>query len=187
MTEKYRPNKDEYYWNIAKETAQRSNCMATKVGAIIVKDDQIVSTGYNGAPRGTKDCFERGGCLRRELNVPSGTQYEICRSVHAEQNAIINAARAGVALLGATLFMYLVKRTPNGDKFVTSAPCFICRKMMINAGITRFVGNDNDGKITSKNMDEWIKEWNEGDLFDSSKSYDSKYTKEEFEAMKKKD
>ena len=187
MTDGYRPSKDEYYWNIAKETAQRSNCMATKVGAIIVNDDQIVATGYNGAPRGTKDCFERGGCLRRELNIESGTQYELCRSVHAEQNAIINAARAGVSLINSTMYMYLVKRTPNGDKFVTSAPCFICRKMMINAGIKRFVGNDDEGKITSKDMTEWVEEWNKGDLFDSTKKYDSKYTKEEFEAMKKKE
>ena len=125
MTENYRPNKDEYYWNIAKETAQRSTCMSVKGGAIIVRDDQIIATGYIGAPRETKDCFERGTCVRRVLNIPSGQRYEICRSTHAEQNAVINAARAGVSLLGGTVYLYFVKRSE--DNFVNAYPCFMCK------------------------------------------------------------
>ena len=87
-----RPSKEEYYLNIAKEVAMRSTCMRSQFGAVIVKDDQIISTGYNGAPRKAMDCYERGNCLRTELNIPSGHRYELCRSVHAEQNAKIGRA-----------------------------------------------------------------------------------------------
>ena len=90
-----RLSKDAYYINIAKSVAARATCRSVKFGAIIVKDDQIIATGYVGAPRKTKDCLERGNCLRRELKIPSGHRYELCRSVHAEMNAIVNAARAG--------------------------------------------------------------------------------------------
>jgi len=184
MGEKYRPSKDEYYLNIAKETAQRSTCMSVKGGAIIVRDDQIIATGYIGAPRGTKDCFERGNCLRREMNIPSGQRYEICRSVHAEQNAIVNAARAGVSLLGGTLYLYFVKRSEGEDKFAKSYPCFMCKKLIINSGIVRFVGNDENGKVVSYNASEWAKEWQEKDMLDDVEKYDSKYTKEEIEKFK---
>src|SRR4030042_3686430 len=101
-----RPSKDQYYLNIAKEIAQRSTCFRAKGGAIVVKDDQIISTGYIGAPRKTKDCLERGYCLRDELKIPHGTQYEICRSVHSEMNALVNAGRAGVSLLGGAMYIY---------------------------------------------------------------------------------
>ena len=184
MTENYRPNKDENYWNIAKETAQRSTCLSVKGGAIIVRDDQIIATGYIGAPRETKDCFERGTCVRRVLNIPSGQRYEICRSTHAEQNAVINAARAGVSLLGGTVYLYFVKRSEEGDTFVNAYPCFMCKKVLINAGIKRFVGNDADGKIVSYNVDDWVKDWQENDMIDDTKLYDSKYTKEEVEKFK---
>ena len=127
----YRPTKDVYYWNIAKETAERGTCLSVKGGAVIVKDDQIIATGYIGAPRGTMDCFERGVCMRRQLGIPSGQRYEICRSVHAEQNALLNAARAGVSVLGSTVYLYFVKRQPDGSvKFVNAQPCFMCKKML---------------------------------------------------------
>ncbi|MEA3344441.1 MAG: hypothetical protein U9Q16_02055, partial [Patescibacteria group bacterium] len=100
-----RPSKEEYYLNIAKQIAQRSTCFRLRAGAIILKNDQIISTGYIGAPRGTKDCLERGECLRNKLNIPHGQRYEVCRSVHAEQNAIINAARAGVSLLNGDMYL----------------------------------------------------------------------------------
>ena len=92
-------SKDEYYLNIAREVALKSTCYRANIGCLIVKDDQIIATGYIGAPRKTKDCFEHGNCLRTMLGLPHGQRYELCRSVHAEQNAIINAARAGVSLL----------------------------------------------------------------------------------------
>jgi dCMP deaminase len=185
MSEGYRPNKDEYYLNIAKETAQRSTCMSVKGGAIIVKDDQIIATGYIGAPRGTKDCFERGNCLRREMGVPSGERYEICRSVHAEQNALVNAARAGVSVLGGTVYLYFVKRGEKEDIFSKAFPCFICKKLMINSGIIRFVGNDNKGKVVSYDASEWAQQWQEKDMLDDVDKYDSKYSKEEAEKFKK--
>ena len=121
-----RPTKDQYYLNIAKEIGDRSTCFRHKMGAVILKDDQIVATGYIGAPRKTKDCLERGECLRDKLKIPHGTRYEICRSVHAEQNAIINAARAGVSLLGGDIYLHSInpKTGERNDAF----PCFFCKE-----------------------------------------------------------
>ncbi|MDD4250587.1 MAG: dCMP deaminase family protein [Candidatus ainarchaeum sp.] len=171
----FRPSKDEYYWNIAKAVAERTTCMSVKGGALIVRDDQIISAGYVGAPRNTKNCFEIKTCLRRELNVPSGQRYELCRSVHAEQNAIINSARSGSSLLGGTMYLYFAKRTENGEKFVLAYPCFICKKMIINAGLNRFVGNDESGKLVSYNIADWAKDWQDHDMLYDSIKYDSKY------------
>jgi dCMP deaminase len=120
-----RPSWDEYFAKIAMLVAERSTCLRHNVGAIIVKDKRILSTGYNGAPSNTKDCLELG-CLRDELKIPSGTRHEICRGVHAEQNAIIQAGLHGVSLNGGTLYC-------------THSPCSICAKMVVNAGIKRFV------------------------------------------------
>lgn len=187
MVEKYRPTKDEYYWNIAKETAQRSTCMSVKGGAVIIRDDQVVATGYIGAPRGTMDCFERGNCLRRKLGIPSGQRYEICRSVHAEENALLSAARSGTSVLGGTLYLYFIKRQPDGtDKFVTAYPCFLCKKKLINAGLKRFVGNDENGDIKSYNIDDWVTDWATKDMLDDTDAYNSKYTKEEAERFAEK-
>src|SRR5512136_549287 len=105
MTSK-RITKDEYYLGIAREVATRSTCFRRSIGAIIVRDDQIISTGYVGAPRKTRDSLQHGFCLRDRLGIPHGERYELCRSVHAEQNAIINAARAGVSLLGGDMYIY---------------------------------------------------------------------------------
>jgi dCMP deaminase len=164
-----RPSKDQYYLNIAKEIAQRGTCFRSRFGAIIVKDDQIISTGYIGAPRGTKDCLERGYCLRDELKIPHGTQYEVCRSVHSEMNAIINAARAGVSLLGATMYMY--SENPKTGELVDSLPCYICKKMMINAGLGKFIGNTKDGAVKIFHIEDWIAEWKQGDVLDDKHQY----------------
>ena len=126
MTTPVRIPKKQYYLQIAQEVATRATCMSAHFGSLIVKDDQIISTGYNGAPRMTKDCYEIGFCLRRKLQIPSGTQYEMCRSVHAEQNAIIQASLHGIPIQGSTIY-------------ITNQPCIICAKMLINAGIVSVV------------------------------------------------
>ncbi len=120
-----RPSVDEYFMEIATVVAKRSTCLRNKVGALVVRDKRILSTGYNGAPRGLEHCLEVG-CLRDERNIESGTRHEICRAVHAEQNAIIQCALHGVSTEGATLYC-------------THQPCILCTKMMINAGIDRVV------------------------------------------------
>ena len=121
-----RPSWDEYFMDMAVLTAKRSTCLRRQVGAVIVKDKHIIATGYNGAPRGVPHCDEKGGCLRQQLNVPSGERHELCRALHAEQNAIIQAATLGQSIEGGTIY-------------VTNQPCVICAKMIINAGIRRIV------------------------------------------------
>ncbi len=121
-----RPTWDEYFMQMAELTAQRSTCMRRKVGAVIVKDRHAIATGYNGAPHGIAHCEERGGCLRQKLGVPSGQRHELCMALHAEQNAIIQAASMGHAIEGGTIY-------------ITHQPCVICAKMIINAGIQRIV------------------------------------------------
>jgi len=163
-----RKTKEEYYLNLAKTIGQHSTCFRNKLGAIIVRDDQIVATGYIGAPRKTKDCIERNNCLRRQLNIPHGQRYEICRSVHAEQNAIINAARAGVSILGGD--MYISGVTAEGKKLDTF-PCFICKKMIINTGLKKFVCTTKDEKIKIFLIENWVKHWQENDLLDDEDQY----------------
>lgn len=121
-----RPSWDEYFMQMAELTAKRSTCLRRQVGAVIVKDKHIIATGYNGAPRGLKHCDELGGCLRQKLQVPSGQRHELCRALHAEQNAIIQAATLGQSIEEGTIY-------------VTHQPCAICAKMIINAGIKRIV------------------------------------------------
>ena len=121
-----RPSWDEYFMDMAVLTAKRSTCLRRQVGAVIVKDKHIIATGYNGAPRGVPHSDEKGGCLRQQLNVPSGERHELCRALHAEQNAIIQAATLGQSIEGGTIY-------------VTNQPCVICAKMIINAGIRRIV------------------------------------------------
>jgi len=125
MKEVTRPDIDEYFLKIASVVAERSTCRRHHVGAVAVKDKHILATGYNGAPFGLKDCLELG-CLRDEMNIPSGTRHEICRGIHAEQNVIIQASLHGVSLEGATVY-------------VTHTPCVLCAKMLVNAKIRRFV------------------------------------------------
>jgi len=132
-----RPSKIDYYLNIAREVAQRGTCLRRRFGAVIVKEDQIISTGYVGAPRGTKNCSDIGTCPREEANIPSGERYELCRSVHAEQNAIINAARAGVSVLGGTMYIY--GENVKDSQVVEGKPCKLCRRYLINAGLKNIV------------------------------------------------
>jgi len=120
-----RPDIDEYFLKIASVVAERSTCRRHHVGAVAVRDKHILATGYNGAASGLKDCLELG-CLRDDMNVPSGTRHEVCRAIHAEQNVIIQATLHGVSLEGATIY-------------VTHTPCILCAKMLVNAKIKRFV------------------------------------------------
>lgn len=156
-----RPSKDEYYLGMAKEAATRGVCFRRSSAAVIVRDDQIISTGYTGAPRKTLDCFERGSCFRDKLDIPSGQRYELCRSVHAEQNAIINAARSGTSLLGG--YMYIYGYSHKKEKPIDAFPCFICKKMIINAGIKRVICSKKDGGLEVHNVKDWIKEWQKKD------------------------
>ena len=132
MKEVTRPDIDEYFLKIALVAAERATCRRHHVGAVAVRDKHILSTGYNGAPAGLQDCLELG-CLRDELNIPSGTRHEICRGIHAEQNVIIQASLHGVSLEGSTIYC-------------THTPCVLCAKMLVNAQIRRYVsfGTYND-------------------------------------------
>ena len=123
-----RPDWDSYFMEIAEVTKKRSTCLRRQVGAVIVKDHRILATGYNGVPSGIEHCGKRG-CLRDELGVPSGERHELCRGIHAEQNAIIQAAYLGVSIDESTLYC-------------TNQPCILCAKMLINAGVKRIVIRD---------------------------------------------
>lgn len=120
-----RPTWDEYFMRIVELVKTRSTCLRRQVGALIVKDKRILSTGYNGAPSGCKHCVEVG-CLREKLNIPSGERHELCRASHAEQNAIAQAAYSGTSIKGGTLY-------------VTDQPCVLCAKLAINAGIEKII------------------------------------------------
>ncbi len=168
MTSK-RKSKDEYYLNIAREVSLHSTCFRRVIGAIIIRDDQIISTGYAGAPRKTKDSLEHGFCLRNKLKIPHGQRYELCRSVHAEQNAIINAARAGVSLLGGDIYLY--GSTPGKKGPINAFPCFICKKMLINAGLKRVICSTKEGKFAVFNVSDWVEEWQKNDIIDDKHQY----------------
>lgn len=163
---------------IAEAVAIKSTCLCVAYGCIIVKDDQIISTGYVGAPRKTQDCTELGFCIRRKKNVESGTGYEMCRSVHAETNALLNAARAGVSLLGGDIFLYTAKKTDDGKLMPVKAyPCLLCKKMIINAGINRFIGNNKDGTLSDYFIKDWVNDWqNIEDISQDKEQYKVDYT-----------
>jgi len=129
-----RPDADEYFLKVASVVAERSTCRRHHVGAVAVSNKHILATGYNGAPSGSKDCLELG-CLRDELNIPSGTRHEICRGIHAEQNVIIQASLHGVSLEGSTIY-------------ATHTPCVLCAKMLVNAKIKQFVSFGQYGDDT---------------------------------------
>jgi dCMP deaminase len=136
-----RPSWDEYFMDIVELVARRSTCLRRGVGAVIVKDKRLLTTGYNGAPSGLRHCQETG-CLREKLNISSGERHELCRGLHAEQNAIIQAAVHGVSIKGATLYC-------------TVHPCSICLKMIINAGITRIVYREGySDKLAERMLEE---------------------------------
>ncbi len=138
MASKGRPSWQEYFLNITRLVAERSTCTRRKVGAILVRDKRVITTGYNGVPSGISHC-EAVGCLRDKLKVPSGERHELCRGLHAEQNAIIQAATHGVSILGCTLYC-------------TNMPCSICSKMLINAGIVKIYYGEGYADLLGEEM-----------------------------------
>lgn len=150
-----RRDKRNYYLDIAETVLERGTCLRRNYGSIIVKNDEIISTGYTGAPRGRKNCTDIGVCRREQLNVPRGTQYELCRSVHSEANAIISASRKD--MIGATL--YLVGKDSRTGEFVENAnSCIMCKRMIINSGIECVIIRDTKDIYRIINVQEWIDE-----------------------------
>ncbi len=151
-----RIDKENYYLDIAETVSERSTCLRRCYGAIIVQSDEVIATGYNGAPRGRENCADLGRCTRAELKIPSGQRYELCRSVHAEANCIISAARK--EMLGATL--YMACRDPEtGALIANSTSCSMCRRLIINAGIEKVVIRDTPKEYRVVDVRrEWIDE-----------------------------
>lgn len=148
-----RIDKKNYYLDIAETVLERGTCLRRNFGAIIVNNDQIISTGYVGAPRGRKNCIDLGVCVREQNKIPRGERYELCRSVHAEANAIIHAPREG--MIGATL--YLVGKDAATNEYVDNASaCSMCKRMIINAGIKRVVIRNSMERFTAIYVDDWI-------------------------------
>lgn len=148
-----RTDKTNYYLDIAETVLERGTCLRRNFGAIIVNRDEIVSSGYTGAPRGRKNCIDAGFCVRETLGVPRGERYELCRSVHAEMNAIISASRND--MIGATL--YLVGREAKTGEYVANpAPCSMCKRLIINAGISRVVARTGKDTFTVTDVSEWV-------------------------------
>ena len=148
-----RVSKHNYYLDIAQTVAERSTCLRKMYGAIIVKDDVIVSTGYNGAPRGRKNCCDIKYCMRDKLNIPRGERYEMCRSVHAEANAIIAAARE--RMLGATIYIACIEPSDHSIVSGTSS-CMMCKRQVINAGISTVVIRDTKYEFIIIDVNDWI-------------------------------
>ena len=150
-----RTSKDDYYLDIAVSVRERATCLRRTYGAIIVSNDEIISSGYNGAPRGRCNCTDLGVCHREELRIPSGQRYELCRSVHAEANAIISAARRD--MLGGTL--YLAGRdAKTGEPLADTTCCSMCRRLIINAGIVKVVARIGEAGVRVTDVKEWIEE-----------------------------
>ena len=146
-------NKDNYYLDIADVVLKRGSCRRRKFGSVVVKNDEIISTGYTGAPRKRSNCSDLGYCLRERLQVPRGQRYEICRSVHSEANAIISAARRD--MIGATL--YLVGReVATGDLVKDANSCPMCKRLIINAGIATVVVRDDESSYREIDVQGWV-------------------------------
>ena len=148
-----RVSKTNYYLDIAETVSERSTCMRRRFGAIIVKNDTIVSTGYNGAPRGRKNCNDVGICIREKLHIPRGERYELCRSIHAEANAIIAAPRE--QMLGATLYMVCTD-PKTGALMAGTSSCSMCKRQIINAGIETVVVRDTKDEYRTISVSEWV-------------------------------
>lgn len=150
-----RRDKNNYYLDISETVLERGTCLRRNYGSIIVKNDEIISTGYTGAPRGRKNCSDLGFCRREQLNVPRGTQYELCRSVHSEANAIISAPRKD--MIGSTL--YLVGKDAKTLELVSEAnSCTMCKRLIINAGIEEVIIRDTKDEYRVIKVQEWIEE-----------------------------
>ena len=148
-----RVSKENYYLDIAQTVSERSTCLRRRFGAIIVKNDSIIATGYNGAPRGRKNCDDLGYCFREKLGIPRGERYEMCRSVHAEANAIIAAPRE--QMLGATLYM-VCTNPEDGAVMPGTSSCMMCKKLAITAGIEKLVVRDDAENFRVINVSDWI-------------------------------
>ena len=148
-----RISKENYYLNIAETVIGRATCLRRCYGAIIVKNDEIISTGYNGAPRGRKNCVDLGHCAREAMKVPHGERYELCRSVHAEANAIISAARRD--MVGGTLYL-AGKDAVTGEILPDATSCAMCRRMIINAGLERVIIRTAPGEYSVVLVRDWI-------------------------------
>lgn len=154
MTEVVRPSKTDYYLDIAKHVSLRSTCFRRNYGAVIVKDDHIVSTGYNGAPRGVKNCIDIGLCPRKKAQIPAGERYELCRGVHAEVNAIIQASANDMQ--GATL--YLCSLLKDTGEVYDGRPCKMCTRVIINSGIKIVIVRGKNNTIKIYDVETWIAE-----------------------------
>ena len=150
-----RISKENYYLDIAETVIGRATCLRRCYGAIIVKNDEIISTGYNGAPRGRKNCVDLGCCAREAMNVPRGERYELCRSVHAEANAIISAARRD--MVGGTLYL-AGKDAATGEILSDATSCAMCRRMIINAGLERVIIRTSPTEYAVVQVQDWIRE-----------------------------
>lgn len=148
-----RPSKEEYYLRIAAEVAARSTCLRRHFGAVIVRDDQIISTGYNGAPRGTPNCFELGVCPREEAGIPAGQRYELCRAVHAEANAVIHASR--LEMKDGVLYLAALD-AKTGEILTGVRPCKMCTRFIINAGLREVVVREGPGRYTRYAVADWV-------------------------------
>lgn len=148
-----RVDKYNYYLNIAKTVAARGTCIRRNFGAVIVKNDEIVATGYSGAPRGRQNCSTLGKCIRNELNIPRGERYELCRSVHAEANAIISASRQ--EMIGSTLYLVGIDAV-TGEYVAHSNSCSMCKRLVINAGIETVIVRDDEKNFRIINVQDWI-------------------------------
>ena len=150
-----RRDKENYYLDIAETVLERGTCLRRNYGSIIVKNDEIISTGYTGAPRGRKNCIDLNSCIREKLQVPRGTHYELCRSVHSEANAIISASRKD--MIGATL--YLVGKDAKTREYVRNAnSCSMCKRLMINSGISYVIIRDSKEEYRKICIDSWIED-----------------------------
>ena len=148
-----RVDKINYYLDIAETITERGTCLRNNYGSVIVKNDEIISTGYSGAPRGRANCLDLGYCRREKNNTPSGAGYELCRSVHSEQNAIISAKRKD--MIGATLYLVGINKR-NGEYVKDNYPCTLCKRLIINAGIEEVVMRDTKTEYRIEEVKTWI-------------------------------
>lgn len=148
-----RRDKINYYLDLAEVVSQRSTCLRRHYGAVIVKNDEVLSTGYTGAPRGRRNCSDLGVCIRAKMNIPRGERYELCRSVHAEANAIISAGRD--KMLGASLYLAGIE-VATGAYVQNSSSCSMCKRMVINAGIEKIYIRDTHDEYRVVNVQDWI-------------------------------
>ena len=147
--------KENYYLDIAETVLERSTCLRRQYGAIIVRNDEIVATGYNGAPRGRKNCSDLGYCVREQMRVPRGERYELCRSVHAEANCIISASRRD--MLGATLYLACLDGK-TGELLAGTNSCTMCKRQVINAGIQTVIIRDTKDEFRVIDVNRWIED-----------------------------